>query len=93
MKGINGNPALDAYQRVSSISEARSARPVAPRAEEGGQAEPAARVSISSDARRLSTAGHASSEEKVAELRAAIQAGSYQVDAEAVARRLIDVLA
>jgi negative regulator of flagellin synthesis FlgM len=91
MKGISGNPALDAYQRfavksVSSAQRAEGAEGVAPRP----KATEAAKVSISSEARELASGGGQVNTQKVDRLKAAIADGSFRVDSNIVAQRLLD---
>ena len=92
MKGITGNPALDAYQRVA-LTPVRPAGPASKAASTTGQAGSgqAAKVSISSQAREL--AGGSStqvSSQKVEALKAAVQNGSFKVDSHLVAERMLD---
>jgi negative regulator of flagellin synthesis FlgM len=94
MKGVSGNPALDAYQRmaVSPVTGARRAAPVAT----GAEAPPAeaAKVSISSEARTRASAGEGQVDmQKVEMLKAKLAEGSYQVDTKLVASRLLDHIA
>jgi negative regulator of flagellin synthesis FlgM len=91
MKGITGNPALDAYQRfavksVSSAQRTEGASGTAPRP----QATEAAKVSISSEARELAAGNGQVNTQKVERLRAAIAEGSYRVDSSIVAQRMLD---
>jgi flagellar biosynthesis anti-sigma factor FlgM len=96
MKGITGNPALDAYNRMA-ISPVGGARPVqrpeanAPAAQGGDQA---AQVTISSRARDLATesAGQGVDTAKVERLRAQIAEGSYRTDPQKIARTMIEQL-
>lgn len=91
MKGITGNPALDAYQRfaVKSVSSAQrtegtSSTAIRPQATE------AARISISSEARELAAGGGQVNTQKVDRLKAAIADGSFRVDSNLVAQRMLD---
>ncbi len=90
MKGISGNPALAAYERMSSVtSTAKIAKPEA--APPGQQSTEAASVNISSEARELASGtGQGVSSQRVEELKAAVADGTFEVDARAVAERLID---
>jgi flagellar biosynthesis anti-sigma factor FlgM len=96
MKGVSGNPALDAYQRmaVSPVSGARRAAPVASAEVEATPAQ-AAKVNISSEARtRASSAAEGQIDvQKVESLKAKLAEGSYQIDAKLVASRLLDHIA
>lgn len=91
MKGITGNPALDAYQRMA-------VKPVGapPRAEGAtGTAAPgprteAAKLSISAEAQSLAANQGAGDTAKVDSLRAAIADGSFRVDATHVAQRMLE---
>jgi flagellar biosynthesis anti-sigma factor FlgM len=96
MKGITGNPALDAYDRMSVTAVSRAAtvvRPQAIRTEQPDQT-PAAKVTISSQAQELaSTAAEAQvNTQKVDQLRAQINNGTYRVDTQLVASRVLDAL-
>ena len=94
MKGISGNPVLDAYQRMS-VNPVGGATPVqgpAPAAATPTSKDHA-EVSISAKARGLANEGDTSvNVEKVAELKRKIEAGTFHVDASLVAQRLIDRL-
>lgn len=93
MKGITGNPALDAYQRfaVSPVSPATSARP-AEQVQQRGMSSEAAQVKISSQARTLASGGSEVDMHKVAALRDNIQAGTFQVSPQLIAQRMVDAL-
>jgi negative regulator of flagellin synthesis FlgM len=95
MKGITGNPALDAYQRasvqpVSSTPQAQGAsgESVIPTR----QATQAAKVSISEEARALASEPPPVNSEKVEALRESIRAGTFQVDSKQIAEELLDDL-
>ncbi len=88
MKGITGNPALDAYQRMSAVSPARPAKPTANAQAAAGTGE-AARVSISREARELA-GGAGPGARRVDELKAALANGTFEVDAMLVAQRIVD---
>jgi flagellar biosynthesis anti-sigma factor FlgM len=95
MKGITGNPALDAYHRMA-ISPVGGARPVE-RAEGTTKASadsPAAQVQISSRARDLALeANNASADaQKVDALKQRIAEGSFRVDSQMIATRMIEQL-
>jgi flagellar biosynthesis anti-sigma factor FlgM len=91
MKGITGNPALDAYQRfaVKPVHTAREADGPA----QAGHRPPspeAAKVNISSEAR--AAADSPVNVHKVESLKAAIADGSFKVDSRVVAQRMLDGL-
>lgn len=90
MKGISGNPALAAYERMSSVSStAKAAKPEA--APPGQPSTLAANVNISTEARQLAAGTEQGvSTQRVEELKATVADGSFQVDARAVAERLVD---
>jgi negative regulator of flagellin synthesis FlgM len=93
MKGINGNPALDAYQRVA-VNPVNAARPVA-KTEVVGDATPsagdqAAKVTISSTARELASAAGGKDAARISELKQQVEQGSFQVNPELIARRMLD---
>jgi len=95
MKGITGNPALDAYHRMG-ITPVGGARPVqttqaSPTTAEGSQA---AQVTISSRARDLATesAGQGVDAAKVESLRNQIADGSYRSDPHKIAAKMIEQL-
>ncbi len=94
MKGVSGNPALDAYQRmaVSPVSSAKpQAKPQATEKPEPGSE--AAQVSISAKARNLATQSTQQLDvQKVEALKAQIQQGTFQVDPAAVAQKLVHAL-
>ena len=93
MKGISGNPALDAYQRmaVNPVSGAKHA--ARPEADSSGPQE-AAKVSISATARELAVGAAPGGVDvnKVEALRSSIADGTFQVDARQIAGRMIDEL-
>lgn len=96
MKGITGNPALDAYHRMA-ISPVGAARPVG-RAEQTSAptaaSTQAAQVTISARARDLATesAERGVDVQKVEALKQRIAEGQFRVDAQAVASRMIEQL-
>jgi flagellar biosynthesis anti-sigma factor FlgM len=98
MKGITGNPVLDAYQRggVSKVGAAKladSAGAAAPSAGAGGASTSAVEVSISSQARDLaSTAGAPVNHAKVENVKNQISNGTFQIDSKVVAQRLYSAL-
>ena len=96
MKGITGNPALDAYNRMA-ISPVGGARPVqrpeaSPTTSQGGSE--AAQVTISSRARDLATesAGQGIDTAKVERLRNEIAEGSFRSDSQKIAAKMIEQL-
>ncbi len=94
MKGITGNPALDAYHRMA-ISPVGGARPVE-RPEVSNPnptASSAAQVSISSRARDLaSEAARDVDTAKVEALKQRIQDGNFRADASVIARNMMEQL-
>jgi flagellar biosynthesis anti-sigma factor FlgM len=96
MKGITGNPVLDAYQRggVSKVGAAKPVEqtgPVAPSV--GGASTSAVEVSISSHARDL--AAHSSqpvNHAKVEDVKNKINQGTFHIDSKVVAQRLLSAL-
>lgn len=95
MKGITGNPALDAYHRMG-ITPVGGARPVqqthaSPSTPEGSQA---AQVTISARARDLASesAGQGVDAAKVESLRNQIADGSYRSDPQKIAAKMIEQL-
>jgi flagellar biosynthesis anti-sigma factor FlgM len=95
MKGIGNNPAIDAYQRMA-VSSVGGVRPTE-RVESGAQpaGSRAAEVSISAQARELaaSQAEGGFDVQKVEALKAKINDGSFQVNPQLVAERLLERLA
>jgi flagellar biosynthesis anti-sigma factor FlgM len=93
MKGITGNPVLDAYGRMA-ITPVGAARP-AETLESGGNASgastPAAEVTISSHARDMAAGGRFDAE-KVEALKSSIAEGKFKIDSQNVARRMLDAL-
>jgi flagellar biosynthesis anti-sigma factor FlgM len=96
MKGITGNPVLDAYQRggVSKIGAAKPVeQPGAPAPSAGGANTSAVEVSISSQARDL--AAHASqpiNHAKVEDVKSKISQGTFRINSQLVAKRLLSAL-
>jgi flagellar biosynthesis anti-sigma factor FlgM len=91
MKGITGNPALEAYRRiaVTPVSPAAAASKASPGDER--QATEAAKVSISSEARSLAAGGETQvNAQKVEALKSQIADGSFQINSHLVAERLLD---
>lgn len=94
MKGITGNPVLDAYGRMA-ITPVGAARPaesvVEPGSGAGGASTPAAEVTISSHARDMAAGGRVDAE-KVEALKAQIAEGKFKINSQDVARRMLDAL-
>jgi flagellar biosynthesis anti-sigma factor FlgM len=96
MKGITGNPVLDAYQRggvskVGAAKPAETASAAAPSAG-GGAQTPAVEVSISSHARDLAGSGAPVNHAKVEAVKTQITNGTFQIDSKKVAQRLFSAL-
>jgi flagellar biosynthesis anti-sigma factor FlgM len=96
MKGITGNPVLDAYQRMT-VSKVGAAKPAeAPAAASGGSGPvtAAAEISISSPARAMaSSLGNQSVDhQKVDDLKSQIAQNKYHIDSGVVAKKMIDAL-
>ena len=97
MKGITGNPVLDAYQRggVSKVGAAKPAEhagAVAPSAS-GGPSSAAVEVSISSHARDLAAnSGSPNNHAKVEDVKNQISQGTFHVDSKKIAERLLSAL-
>lgn len=92
MKGIiSSHSALTAYQRQSAVDAvAVSKSPASREGAVSGTNLRAARVSISSEARALAGGEAVVDGAKVERLRGAIQSGSFKLDAQLVAQRMID---
>lgn len=91
MKGITGNSVLDAYQRMAVRPVDGPRAPQAVGGAEPGGHEQAATVSISTEARQLAGAERSMDVAKVESLKSSIGNGTYRVDAQAVARRMLGV--
>jgi flagellar biosynthesis anti-sigma factor FlgM len=93
MKGITGNPVLDAYGRmaVTPVGAARPAEAVESGGATSGASTPAAEVTISSHARDMAAGGHVDAA-KVEALKNSIAEGKFKVDSQNVARRMLDAL-
>jgi flagellar biosynthesis anti-sigma factor FlgM len=91
MKGITGNPALDAYQRFA-VKPVQSAREADGPAQAGHRppSPEAVKVNISTEAR--AAADSPVNVHKVEGLKAAIADGSFQVDSRLVAQRMLEGL-
>ena len=96
MKGITGNPVLDAYQRggVSKVGAAKPAEAAAPAAPStGGASTSAVEVSISSHAKELAaSSGPPVNHAKVESVKNQISNGTFQIDSKKVAQRLYSAL-
>ena len=97
MKGITGNPVLDAYQRggvskVGAAKPAEQAGAVAP-STGGGPSSAAVEVSISSAARDLAaSSGQPVNHAKVEDVKNQISQGTFQIDSKKIAERLLSAL-
>jgi len=97
MKGITGNPVLDAYQRggvskVGAAKPAEQAGAVAPSAS-GGPGSQAVEVSISSQARDLAASnGQPINHAKVEDVKNQISQGTFHIDSKKIAERLLSAL-
>ncbi len=96
MKGITGNPVLDAYQRggvskVGAAKPAEQAGAVAPGAS-GGASSAAVEVSISSQARDLAASSQPINHAKVEDVKSKINQGTFHIDSKVVAQRLLSAL-
>lgn len=92
MKGITGNPALEAYRRIAltPVSPASPASKATPGNGER-QATEAAKVSISSEARAMAAGGDSQiNANKVEALKSAIADGSFEINSHVVAERMLD---
>jgi flagellar biosynthesis anti-sigma factor FlgM len=98
MKGVSGNPALDAYNRmsVSAVNASQTVRRAEP-AQAENKPEPqqnAAKVTISNEARQLAT-GAAEAQvntQKVDALRSQLESGNLKLDSRLIASRMVDAL-
>lgn len=93
MKGITGNPVLDAYGRmaVSPVGAARPADGIESGGSASGPSTQAAEVAISAHARDLA-AGSKLDADKVQALKASIAEGKFRIDSQDVARRMLEAL-
>jgi len=97
MKGITGNPVLDAYQRggVSKVGAAKPAEHAgaATPSAAGGASSSAVEVSISSQARDLAaSSSQPVNHAKVEDVKSRINAGTFQIDSKVVAQKLLSAL-
>lgn len=94
MKGITGNPVLDAYGRMA-VTPVSAARPVEGAVEAGSSVSaastPAAEVKISSHARDMAAGGQFDAD-KVEALKSRIAEGKFKIDSQDVARRMLEAL-
>ncbi|HEY3495643.1 MAG TPA: flagellar biosynthesis anti-sigma factor FlgM [Polyangiaceae bacterium] len=92
MKGISGNPVLDAYQRmaispVAGTTTVQAPTPVTPTEGRTENAE----VSISAKARGLAAGGEGAIDTaKVNELKQRIEAGDFRIDHQLIASRMLE---
>jgi negative regulator of flagellin synthesis FlgM len=95
MKGITGNPALDAYNRmaISPVGGARAVDRVEGTTKSSADS-PAAEVQISSRARDLALeANNANVDaQKVDALKQRLADGSFRIDSQMIATRMIEQL-
>ena len=97
MKGITGNPVLDAYQRggvskVGAAKPAEQAGAAAPSAA-GGASTSAVEVSISAQARDLAAnSSQPVNHAKVEDVKSQISAGTFKIDSKVVAQKLLSAL-
>ena len=94
MKGITGNPVLDAYGRMA-VTPVSAARPAEAAVETGvsssAASTPAAEVKISSNARDMAASGKFDAE-KVEALKSQIAEGKFRINSQDVARRMLEAL-
>ncbi len=93
MKGITGNPVLDAYGRmaVTPVGAARPADAIESGGSVSGASSPAAEVTISSHARDMAAGGRFDAD-KVEALKSSIAEGRFRIDSQDVARRMLEAL-
>lgn len=91
MKGISGNPVLDAYQRmaISPVAGSPTVQAPTPAAPVPGRSENA-EVSISAKARDLAAGEAAIDTAKVNELKTRIEAGDFRIDPALIATRMLE---
>ena len=97
MKGITGNPVLDAYQRggVSKVGAAKPAEQAGAPAPStsGGASTSAVEVSISSHARDLAASSNQPvNHAKVEDVKNKISQGTFHIDSKVVAQKLLSAL-
>jgi flagellar biosynthesis anti-sigma factor FlgM len=91
------HPAVDAYVRTSRVSAPNAVDHAADHEPTTSESTPtsteAASVTISNEARALAAgAGEAASAAKVSHLRDQVANGTFQVDSQAVAKRMLNVI-
>ena len=96
MKGITGNPVLDAYQR-GGVSKVGAAKPVeqagAPAPSTSSASTSAVEVSISSQARDMAAnSSQPINHAKVEDVKSRISQGTFHIDSKLVAQRLLSAL-
>jgi len=95
MKGISSNSALVAYQRmaVPAVGGAKPSGATQPQGQVEERSADAAKVSISSQARSLASqsASGPMDTQKVSELKSQLSAGTYQVDPQRIASRMLGI--
>lgn len=89
MKGISSNPALDAYQRMSVQKVGSTPTVERPQGSIQGKGAEAAQVSISSEARKLAASSPEVDVQKVEALKARLAAGTFKINPEEIAARLV----
>jgi flagellar biosynthesis anti-sigma factor FlgM len=97
MKGITGNPVLDAYQRggVSKVGAAKPAEPAAAATANAssGPSTSAVEVSISPQARDLAaSSSQPVNYAKVEAVKSKIADGTFHIDSKVVAQKLLSAL-
>jgi flagellar biosynthesis anti-sigma factor FlgM len=96
MKGITGNPVLDAYQRggITKVGAAKPAEQAGPAAAStGGASTSAVEVSISSHARDLAAnSSQPVNHAKVEDVKNQINAGTFKINSKVVAQKLLSAL-
>jgi len=93
MKGITGNPVLDAYGRmaVKPVGAAGPAQAIESVGSVSSASTPAAEVTISSNARDMAAGGRFDAD-RVEALKSSIAEGKFRIDSQDVARRMLDAL-
>ncbi len=93
MKGITGNPVLDAYGRmaVTPVGAARPAETIESGGSVSGASSPAAEVTISSHARDMAAGGRFDAD-KVEALKSSIAEGKFRINSQDVASRMLEAL-
>jgi flagellar biosynthesis anti-sigma factor FlgM len=95
MKGINPNPALDAYERVAvtPVSPARAPEATGGPETTGIPNQQATSVSISKTARQLASSIHqGQNPERIGELKQQVEQGALQIDPQQIAAKMLDSL-